>query len=195
LKTTSRTRSTAAKPAKKAAPLKKKAPAARTATLDKAIKDYEEALKVMGRKDYTRAGHLFESIIKEYPTEREVCDRSRIYLSVCRSHAPAASQKARGPEDPYYLGVIAANDGRLDEAAELFEKVLRQNAQSNRAHYALASVCGMKGDAAGAIDHLRKAIELSPANRVQALNDSDFDSLRDNAEFMALLGKTPEGGL
>lgn len=191
MKTTSRSKSTATKP-KKPAPPRKKAPVVRTANLDKAIKEYEEALKMMGRKDFGKAARLFDAIIKEHPAEREVCDRARIYLSVCRSHAPAGVQKTKGSDDPYYLGVIAANDGRLEEAADLFEKVLRQDPQSDKALYALATVCGMKGDAAGATDHLRRAIALNPANKIQALNDSDFDALRENAEFMAMLGKTPE---
>jgi tetratricopeptide (TPR) repeat protein len=165
----------------------------RTANLDRAIKEYEEALKVMGRKDYAKAAHLFEAIIKEFSAEREVCDRSRVYLSVCRRHAGGSAQKARASDDPYYLGVIAANDGRLDEAVDLFEKTLRQDPRSDRALYALASICGMRQDVTGAVDHLRKAIDLNPANKVYALNDSDFDPLRGDVEFMGLLGRDPEG--
>lgn len=194
MKTTSRSKSTATKP-KKPTPPRKKPPVVRTANLDKAIKEYEDALKMMGRKEFAKAAHLFDAIIKEHPAEREVCDRARIYLSVCRSHAPAGAQKTRGSDDPYYLGVIATNDGRLDEAAELFERVLRQDPKSDKTLYALATVCGMRGDAAGATDHLRKAIALNSANRIQALNDSDFDVLRENAEFMAMLSKTPEDDL
>ena len=194
MKTTSRSRSTATK-SKKPALSRKKAPVARTANLDRAIKEYEEALKVMGRKDHAKAAHLFEAIIKEHPAEREVCDRARIYLSICRSHAPGGAGKSKGSDDPYYLGVIAANDGRLDEAAELFERVLRQDPQSDKSLYALATVCAMKGDAAGATDNLRKAIAVNPANKIQALNDSDFDALRENAEFTAMLGRAPEDDL
>lgn len=192
MKTTPRSRSTSTKPSRKPAPPKKKAPVVRTANLDRAIKEYEEAHRVMGRKDYAKAAHLFEAIIKEFSTEREVCDRSRIYLSVCRKHAGSPAQKVRASEDPYYLGVIATNDGRLDEAVDLFEKALRQDPHSDRALYALASISGMRQDIAGTIDHLRKAIDLNPANKVYALNDPDFDPLRSDVAFMGLLGREPE---
>lgn len=192
MKTTSR-RPAASKTTKKPAPPKKKTAPVRTANLDRAIKEYEEALKTMGRKDYARAAHQFEAIIKEYPIEREVCDRSRIYLNVCKSHTIGAAQQKKGVEDPYYLGVIAVNDGRLDDAAELFEKMTKQHPESDKAWYALAAIMGLRSDAAGAVATLRKAIELNAANRAYALNDADFDSLRENTMFMEMLGKAPGG--
>ena len=148
----------------------------------------------MAKKDYTRAAHQFEAIIKEYPIEREVCDRSRIYLNVCKAQTTSAAQQKKGPEDPYYLGVIAVNDGRLDDAAELFERMTRQHPESDKAWYALAAIMGLRHDATGAITSLEKAIGLNAANRAYALNDSDFDSLRGDASFMEMLGKAPEGG-
>lgn len=178
---------------KKHAPPKKKTAPVRTANLDRAIKEYEEALKTMAKKDYARAAHQFEAIIKEFPIEREVCDRSRIYLAVCKSHTVGAAQQKKGAEDPYYLGVIAVNDGRLDDAADLFERMTKQHPESDKAWYALAAIMGLRSDVAGAVAMLGKAIELNPANRAYALNDADFDTLRENTGFMELLGKAPEG--
>ena len=147
----------------------------------------------MGRREYARAAHQFEAIIKEFPIEREVCDRSRVYLNVCKSHTAGAAQQKKGVEDPYYLGVIAVNDGRLDDAAELFERMTKQHPESDKAWYALAAIMGLRSDATGAIATLGKAIDLNAANRAYALNDADFDSLRDHSGFMEMLGKTPEG--
>jgi len=187
LKTSTR-RSTAAKSAKKAAPARKKAPPARTANLDRAIKDYEEAVKLIARKEYGRAAHLFEAVIKAYPTEREVMDRSRMYLAICKSHSAGAAPKPKSSDEHYYLGVIASNDGRLDEAVEMFDKAVKLDSGSDKALYALASACAMKGDGAAASEHLAKAIELDPRNRTLAINDSDFDSIREDPEFASLVG-------
>ena len=187
-------RSTVSK-AKKLAPVKTKPPVMRTASLDKAIKGYEEALKVFARQEYTKAAHLFEGLIKEYRTEREVCDRSRTYLSVCKSHTAAAPPKPKTADDFYYQGVVAANDGRLQEAAELFDKAVKQDPRSDKSHYALASVYCQMNEKSRALASLGKAIELHAGNKVSALNDAEFDPMRDDVEFMNLTGRRPEGNV
>jgi tetratricopeptide (TPR) repeat protein len=165
----------------------------RTANHEKAIHDYEEALKLFQKKDYAKAITAFESVVRDYPTEREVADRARMRMKFAREQmSPAGSSKHNSSND-YYLGVIAANDGRLAEAAELLERASRGDA-ADRAHYALAAVCSLQGDKAGAVAHMQRAVSMSPANRTLALNDPDFDSLRDDPDFMSLLGKLPEGG-
>jgi len=187
-------RSTVSK-VKKLAPVKTKPPVMRTASLDKAIKGYEEALKVFARREFAKAAHLFESIVKEFPTEREVCDRARTYLAVCKSHTAAPPPKPRTADDFYYQGVVAGNDGRLQEAADLFDKSVKQDPHSDKSHYALASVYCQMNDKSRAMACLGKAIELHAGNKVQALNDPEFDPLRDDEEFMNLTGRRPEGSV
>lgn len=194
MKTTSRKPSTSKAAKKPAAPPKKKAAPLRTANLDKALKDYEEALKLFARKDFSKAAHLFEALIKENPTEREVADRSRMYLSICKAQTASAPAKPKSAQDHYLLGVIASNEGRLDEAADLFDKMIKLESGNDRGYYELAAVCSLRSDRSGAMANLSRAIELNPANRVYALNDADFDALREDAEFMQLLGKTLQGG-
>ena len=194
MKTTSRKPSTSKAAKKPAAPPKKKAAPLRTANLDKALKDYEEALKLFARKDFSKAAHLFEALIKENPTEREVADRSRMYLSICKAQTASAPAKPKSAQDHYLLGVIASNEGRLDEAADLFDKMIKLESGNDRGYYELAAVCSLKSDRSGAMANLSRAIDLNPANRVYALNDADFDALREDSEFMQLLGKTLQGG-
>lgn len=180
----------------KISPAKKKTTAAkrpvnpaRTAT--EALNSYEEALKVFKRGDFARAVSLFEAIVKEYPVEREICDRSRTWIAASKARM-ATMPAAKTPEDHYYRGVVAANEGRLDDAAGSFESTVSQDPRSDRGHYALAALGGLRGEASSAVSHLAKAIEINPSNRVRALNDADFDALRDDPEFMTLLGKRSE---
>jgi len=194
LKTSVR-KSSSSKSRKTTSPPKKKAPPTRTASLDKAIADFDQAVKVFSREDYSKAAALFDAIIGEYPSEREICDRARVYGSVCRVRTAGAQPKPKGAEELYYQGVVAANDGRLDDAVGLLEQAAKVEPDNDKVHYQLGAVCGLKHDTASAIAHLARAIELNPSNRVHALNDADFDGLREDAQFMGLLGKEPEGAV
>ncbi len=53
--------------------------------------------------------------------------------------------------------------------------------------YCLAAAHARAGDIAAALKALRSAISASPANRAQARSDSDFDSIRDEDDFVALV--------
>ena len=185
-KSTTKSRKSTAAPRKKAAP-------AHTASYEKAVKNYGDALKAFRRGDHAKAISFFDDIIEKYPYEREICDRARIYSRVSRVRMEGPARPPRGAEETYHRGVMAANDGHLDEATELFEKLVTAEPQSDRGHYALAAVCGQKNDAGGATANLSRAIEIDSVNRIHALNDDDFESLREDVAFMELLGKESEG--
>ena len=51
----------------------------------------------------------------------------------------------------------------------------------------LPLVQAMAGDLAGAHEHLRRAIELEPRNRIMARQDADFAALAGQPQFQALL--------
>ncbi len=171
---------------KKTAATRRQVNPAQTAT--EALKNYEETLKVFKKGDYSRAISQFEAIVKDYPGEREICDRSRTWVAAAKGRL-ASQPAAKTPEEHYYRGVLAANEGRLEDAAGSFQAAASQDPRGDRAHYALAALSGLRGEASGAVSHLTKAIEINPSNRVRALNDADFDGLRDDPEFMMLLGK------
>ena len=58
--------------------------------------------------------------------------------------------------------------------------------------YYIASLHGLRGDAEAAVKYLAKAIELLPAlARVRAEIDPDFDPVREEAAFTALMAGTP----
>lgn len=157
-------------------------------TAVKALKEYEDALKAFRKGDYAKSIPSFEKIVEEHPVDREIRDRARIWLKAARIRAAGEPQMPRDPDDLYYQGVLAMNDDRLDVAAGIFEQVVSKRPDSDKAHYALAAVCGLRNDAAGAAAHLSTAIRISPTNRVHALNDPDFDLVREEAEITSLLG-------
>lgn len=172
----------------------KKPGTARTkpASLDKALKTYEDALKLLNRREYTKAAQAFAAVIKEFPAEREICDRARIYQSLCKAQTAGPGPKPKNSDESYCKGVMAANDGRLQEAAEIFDSALKQDPDNHKLRYAMAGVNTLMDDREGALANLGKAIELNASNKILALNDADFDPLREDPEFLTLVGKAPE---
>jgi non-specific serine/threonine protein kinase len=88
-----------------------------------------------------------------------------------------------------------ARQGSMDDAREAFGHVtegfaerLANGADDPFTRYYVACAHAMMGDKAGAIEHLRKAIEgRRNFNAARARLEIDFHSLRDEAEFQALV--------
>jgi hypothetical protein len=74
-------------------------------------------------------------------------------------------------------------------AAELREMVDKAQ-QYGLLFYNLACLESLNGDSAAALDHLRKAFELSDGFRDYAKEDSDLDSLRGDPAFEELMRET-----
>jgi hypothetical protein len=78
------------------------------------------------------------------------------------------------------------------EHAELrarLEDVVAANPQYPMLVYNLACSESLSGSTADAIDHLRRAVDASEKFRVDARTDSDFDPIRSEPSFKALIGE------
>ena len=74
-----------------------------------------------------------------------------------------------------------------DEAAarDHLTAFVAENEDQWQGHYNLACLEALTGNRDGAIEHLRRAIELDPQAKEWAAEDEDFDALRDDPEFPA----------
>jgi hypothetical protein len=52
----------------------------------------------------------------------------------------------------------------------------------------LAATHAQTGSHEQALDYLKRSIQIQPRFRSQAYNDSDFSGLRDNKQFLELIG-------
>ena len=86
------------------------------------------------------------------------------------------------------MGVVQLNAGQLEQAAGHFERALVLDGHSDKAEYGLAAAHALRHDREKALLHLKRSIERNPENRIFAANDSDLESLRDDPEFLDLLG-------
>jgi serine/threonine protein kinase/tetratricopeptide (TPR) repeat protein len=93
------------------------------------------------------------------------------------------------------LASAYARQGSMDDAREAFSHVtagfaqrLANGADDPFTRYYVACAHAMTGDKAGALEHLRKAIEGRRAfNAARARVEIDFESLRDDPEFQELV--------
>lgn len=75
-----------------------------------------------------------------------------------------------------------------DKAAEALEAALAEYPDDPAVLYNLACAESMSGRTADALEHLRRSVELGERFRELARTDTDFDPVRDEAEFRQLVG-------
>jgi tetratricopeptide (TPR) repeat protein len=78
--------------------------------------------------------------------------------------------------------------GEYAEAADRGRELVRAHPEYVGLLYNVACCESLAGRKADAIEHLRLAIERSDRSRSLAANDSDFDPIRDDPAFKALVG-------
>jgi tetratricopeptide (TPR) repeat protein len=152
-----------------------------------ALELYERAVKALGKKDFDRAGDLFDELIEEHPEERDLLERARAFRTVCERNRERRATRPKNFDDLLNYGVFLHNKGDFEGALKHLQQAAEIHPRNEHVLYCLAAVSARLGDSAAAIKALKSAISVSPANRAQARSDSDFDSIRDEAEFEALV--------
>jgi tetratricopeptide (TPR) repeat protein len=79
--------------------------------------------------------------------------------------------------------------GKYAEAADRLREVVEANPEYPDLFYNLACCESLAGRTTDAIDHLRRAIDMSERSRKLAKDDSDFDPIRDEPAFEELIGR------
>jgi tetratricopeptide (TPR) repeat protein len=90
----------------------------------------------------------------------------------------------------YDHGVFALNIGDFSQARVFFEKALRLHPDAPHLLYSLAATHAQTGSHEEALNYLKRSIQVQPRFRAQAYNDADFSGLRDNRQFLELIGLT-----
>ena len=85
-------------------------------------------------------------------------------------------------------GIILARAGRYTEALAECEQAIKQDPKHEVGYYGKACCYALQGDIGQAIDNLQKAIDIAPRfSRNEAKHNPDFDSIRDDERFRALM--------
>jgi tetratricopeptide (TPR) repeat protein len=149
------------------------------------LQEYQNALQLMQQGKYEKARVIFEKLSRE--AQPEIIERSRVYLAVCARNAADSSLSFKTPEEQYDYAVSLLNTGNFEEARDQFEAILASSPRADFAHYGMALLSSMTGQAEEALEHLSRAIELNPSNRIQARSDPDFVDMADDPRFTELL--------
>jgi len=167
-----------------------KAPERRSTYVD-AVALYEQGLELLQRHDYSGAAERLESVLKLYPDEKELHERVRLYLNVCRKQASNNQAVPQTIEERLYASTLALNGGRYDEAISHLRLVRDEDPDNDHALYMLAVAHAQRGELAEAVAHVERAIAINPENRALARTDPDLDPLRGDDAFTAALDAPP----
>jgi outer membrane protein assembly factor BamD (BamD/ComL family) len=148
---------------------------------------YERGVEALQRHDYGGAVQLLESVLKQYPEEKELHERVRLYLNVCRRHVTPQEATPKTVEERLYASTLAINGGRYDEAISHLRLVRDEDPDNDYALYMLAVAHAQRGEHTEAIAHLERAIALNPDNRALARQDPDLEPVRQDESFRAAL--------
>jgi tetratricopeptide (TPR) repeat protein len=153
-----------------------------------ALELFEKAVNAVGKHDYGRAKEILETLISSHPEERDVLERARAYLALCdRALEKKPAFRPKTFEDLLNYGVYLHNRGEFQEALKYLQQAAEIHPKNEHVLYCVAASAARSGDAAVAMKALRSAIVANPASRAQARSDSDFDPIREDEEFSALV--------
>jgi tetratricopeptide (TPR) repeat protein len=165
---------------------------ARRTTYVEAVALYERGLEALQRHAYPQATHLLESVLRQYPEERELHERVRLYLNICQRQATHREAAPQTIDERLYAATLAINGGQYDQAIAHLRLVRDEDPDNDHAIYMLAVAHAQRDEHAEAVAHLERAIALNPENRALARNDPDLEPLRDDDAFRAAL-EAPSG--
>jgi tetratricopeptide (TPR) repeat protein len=165
---------------------------ARRTTYVEAVALYERGLEALQRHAYPQATHLLESVLRQYPEERELHERVRLYLNICKRQATQREAAPQTIDERLYAATLSINGGQYDQAIAHLRLVRDEDPDNDHAIYMLAVAHAQRDEHAEAVAHLERAIALNPENRALARNDPDLEPLRDDDAFRAAL-EAPSG--
>jgi adenylate cyclase len=151
---------------------------------EEAVSHYREAWRV--RPEDYQAIYLSAEALVKLGRREEALDAARQGLKVADAHLELNPDDARA----WYLSAQALMRlGQRDEALERVRRALAIDSEDTSVLYNVGCVYALAGFSSEALDHLARAIRNGFGHRDWLENDSDFDSIRDQPRFQALLRK------
>jgi tetratricopeptide (TPR) repeat protein len=148
-------------------------------------------MSALQRHRYADAAGRFRRLMTQFPAERGLLDRARVYADL------ADRESRRKPADPQTVeerltaATAALNNGDDEHAESLARSVLAADPEQDLALYLIAAVESRRGKLEAALSYLSQAVAVSPEVRAQAKHDADFEPLRHLDAFRELTDPSP----
>jgi tetratricopeptide (TPR) repeat protein len=127
---------------------------------------------------YSNKGLSLSLIGEDYPAAINSCARA-IQL---------------GGNEPILLvnkGIVLSRAREYSKAMKLFDRVIREHPEKEEGYYGKACCYARQGDTEQAMAALQKAIQIAPRRCCrEARSNPDFDSLRNDEQFISLVGES-----
>jgi tetratricopeptide (TPR) repeat protein len=162
--------------------------AAASARSNQGLEIFERAMKALGKRDFDKTKELLDELIDSQPEEGDILERARAYRTLCeRALDKRPSFRPKTFEEMLNYGVFLHNRGEFEEALKYFHQGAELHPKNEHVLYCMAAAAARAGDTPSALKALKSAIASNPANRAQARSDSDFDPIREDEEFVAIV--------
>jgi tetratricopeptide (TPR) repeat protein len=162
--------------------------------LKKISTDFGKAVQAFQKKDYQGALDMLNSIIdsfkdSEYDSVLEIQGQSKIYQNICHSRLNPVKVVLKSDEEYLNEGLFKLNSGNPDQALKHLRDLEEKKGYSDPyLFYLLALVYIKKEDYKTGLEYLKKCVSKDDFYKVIAHNEPDFEPLKDNGEFLSLVG-------
>ena len=154
---------------------------------EKILSAYEQAMKAFHKRDFEKAEGLLSACLETDPSKKEVVDRARVYLSICRNAKENKTLPLKTFDDYYQAGVYFVNRGEIEEAVKLLSKARKMEPEQGKIPYMMSIAALKQENVDEAFAHLEKAVELDDFFAILAKNEIDFGDIRDDDRFDAIV--------
>jgi len=177
---------TTKKTAEQSAPLRQE-------SYDHSIAAFAAALELMHQGQHAKAREQFLAVATTAADEPALTERAHSFARICERRLAGPPPEPTSADERYHRAVALANAGQPEPAIALLDRVLTDDPSSVRALYARASAWALRRNPDAAVADLRRAIQAEPRVRFQAVNDPDFEPIREEPAFIDLIEPSPSG--
>jgi tetratricopeptide (TPR) repeat protein len=146
---------------------------------------FEQAMRLFHTRKFSDARALFQKASNG--PERHIAHKAELHVRMCDRRLEREPLVLNSPEEHYNYAITQMNARNLNGALHHLEIALAGDADADHVHYALALCHGLQGNGEVAYQHLKRAIELQPRNRITARQDADFAPMVNLPPFDELL--------
>jgi tetratricopeptide (TPR) repeat protein len=146
---------------------------------------FERAIGLLHKRNFREAKEMFEKAAQG--PNRGMSSNALLHIRMCERRLSAPAPEPKSAEERYNYAIALINLRNLEPARKHLAIALELEPRADHVHYAFAVCLALSGDASGAYDSLRRAIELQPRNRMVAREDADFDGVSNQPQFIRLL--------